>query len=255
MMPREHGAYAQIAFPLITALALVWPPNAAALLLVVSIVVVFLLHEPVMVLTGARGGRVKREAEGQARRTAAWLVVVALAAGVLGLWLAGRGARLSALIPLALGALLTPLIFSRQEKTAAGELLVATTLPATMIPVAMAGGASLRTATIAAAVWAIVFSLSTVTVRAIIARAKKNQDPGLMPFIAPALSAASVIAAIYLASRDIVPPLAAVAVVPTALVALAFGAMGVHPRNLKRMGWTLVASNLAVLAALLIGLS
>ena len=103
MMPREHGAYAQIAFPLVTALAL-GSPNATALLLLISIVAVFLLHEPLLVLTGARGGRVKREAEGQAWRTAAVLVVVALAVGGLGLWLAPREARLSALIPLAVAA-------------------------------------------------------------------------------------------------------------------------------------------------------
>jgi hypothetical protein len=42
--------------------------------------------------------------------------------------------------------------------------------------------------------------------------------------------------------------------VPTALAALIFGLLGVHPRNLQRMGWSLVASNVFVLAALLVGL-
>jgi hypothetical protein len=61
-------------------------------------------------------------------------------------------------------------------------------------------------------------------------------------------------AALFLAARDDFPTAVAIAVVPTALVALVFGLLGVHPRNLRRMGWSLVASNLAVLAALLIGL-
>ncbi len=61
-------------------------------------------------------------------------------------------------------------------------------------------------------------------------------------------------AALLLAVTDRLPALAAVAVVPTALVALIFSALGIHPRNLRRMGWSLVASNIAALAALIAGL-
>ena len=253
MMPREHGAYAQIAFPLITALAL-GRPSAASLLLLVSIIAGFLMHEPLMVLTGGRGGRAKREAGTAARRRAAVLIAVMTLAGALGLWLATPAARLVALIPATLTAMLAPLIFSRRERTTAGELLVAGALATTMIPVAVAGGVGVREAITAGAVWAIAFSLSTITVRAIIARAKRGVEAGSATVIAPALCAAVIAAAIYLASRDIVPALAAIAVVPTALVALIFGVVGVHPRNLRRMGWSLVASNVAVLAALLAGL-
>ncbi len=250
MMPREHGAYAQLGFPLLTALAL-GSPSVAALLLLLSIVAVFLLHEPLMVLTGGRGGRVRREAGEVARRRAAVLIAAAAVAGAAGIWQASPEARLTALIPATLGALLAPLIISRREKTAMGELLVALTLSATMIPVAVAGGVAVPAALAGSFVWAIAFSLGTLTVRGIIARAKKNQAPGLMPVIAPALSAAAIAGAFYLATRGDVPALAAIAVVPTALVALIFGLVGVHPRNLRRMGWSLVVSNVAVLAALL----
>jgi hypothetical protein len=253
MLPREHGAYAQLGFPLLTAL-LLGSPSAAGLLLLVSIIALFLLHEPLMVLTGGRGGRVKREAGDAARQRAVLLVAVAATAGGIGIWLAPGEARLVALIPAALGGLLTPLIFSRREKTAVGELLVALTLSATMIPIAVTGGVSLSVALVASAIWAIAFSLGTLTVRGIIARAKKNQPAGPMPVIAPALCAAAIAGAVYLATRGDVPALAALAVVPTALVALVFGLTGVHPRNLRRMGWSLVASNVAVLVALLASL-
>jgi hypothetical protein len=219
-----------------------------------AIVAVFLLHEPLMILTGGRGGRARREAGATARRRAALLGVLALAAGVAGLWLAPPAARTTALIPVIFAGLLLPLIFSRREKTAAGELLVAWSLSTTMIPVAVAGGVEPAAAMAASAVWAIAFSLSTITVRAIIARAKKRQPTGLAPIIAPALCAVVIAAALFLAARDDFPTAVAIAVVPTALVALVFGLLGVHPRNLRRMGWSLVASNLAVLAALLIGL-
>lgn len=253
LWPREHGAYAQIAFPLVTALAL-GTPGLAPALLVLAIAAVFLAHEPVLVLTGARGGRAEREYGPKARRRLAFLLAFGMVAGGAGLWLASREARLSASIPLALGGLLAPLTFTRREKTMVGELLVAIALPATMIPVAVAGGVEFRVALSAAAVWAIVFALGTITVRGIIARAKRSSDPGWIPVLAPVLSASAIAVAVWLAVIGRLPPLVAVAVIPTALVALAFGTLGVHPRNLRRMGWSLVVSNLAVLAALVVGL-
>jgi hypothetical protein len=253
LLPREHGAYAQIIFPLITALAL-GGITPAALLLVAAAVTIFLAHEPLLVLLGSRGGRAKREAGAIARRRMIWLVVIGMPAGLVGLWLSPPAARIGASIPLALAVFLAPLVFRRQEKTALGELLVAVTLSATLIPVAVAGGAALPVAAGASAVWAIVFALGTLTVRGIIARAKKTVAPSWRHYIGPGLSVAAIALAVLLALADGVPALAAVAVVPTAVVALAFGLAGVHPRNLRRMGWSLVASNLAVLAALVLGL-
>ncbi len=254
LLPREHGAYAQVAFPLLTALAL-GRPNFESLLLVTAIVTVFLAHEPVLVLLGGRGGRAQRESADFAQRRLALLVAIGGATGALGLWLAPTAARSAALIPLALGASLTPLIFSRLEKTAVGELLVSVTLSSTMIPVAVAAGVSLRVAVVAASIWAVAFALGTLTVRGIIARAKKSADPAWAPVIAPLLNAAAIALASYLAASGRLPTLAALAVVPTALVAFVFGVLGLHPRNLRRMGWSLVASNVAVLAALVIGFS
>lgn len=254
LMPREHGAYAQVIFPLLTAL-LLGGVNTPALLLVLAAVTVFLAHEPLLVLLGSRGGRARREAGSAARLRLLWLVAVGLPVGLLGLWLSPPAARVGASIPLALAVLLAPLTFRRQEKTALGELLVAITLSTTLIPVATAGGARLTVAAGAAFVWATVFVLGTLTVRGIIARAKKTARPGWRHYIGPALSVAAILLSAPLALMEGVPALAAVAVVPTALVALVFGLAGVHPRNLRRMGWSLVASNLAVLAALILGLS
>ncbi|UCF21310.1 MAG: YwiC-like family protein [Gemmatimonadota bacterium] len=250
LLPREHGAYAQISFPLLTALSL-GKPGPASILLVMAAVTVFLLHEPVLILIGGRGGRAKRELAGRARRRTALLIALALLAGLGGLALA-PAARLAALIPLGTAALLLPLIFSRREKTTAGELLVALSLSSTMIPVARAGGVNLRPALLAAAVWAIVFALGTVTVRMIIARAKKGVEPSRWVRSAPWLSAAVIAGAMFLAFEGSVPAPAALAAVPTAAVALVFALLGVHPRNLRRMGWSLVASNVAVMTALII---
>lgn len=254
MLPREHGAYAQLGFPLLTAI-LLGGPDPAVLLLSIGIVAAFLLHEPIMVLTGGRGGRAQRMEGERARKRLTILGAVALIAGLAGLWLAPMEARAAALVPAGLALLLLPLTLTRREKTTTGELLVAMTLPSTMIPVAIAGGVSPSTAVIAAAVWAVVFGLGTLTVRAIIARAKKNVRPSWPPALAPILSGLAIAVALALAISGVFPTIAAIAVVPTALVALVFGVLDVHPRNLRRMGWSLVASNIAVLAALIAGLA
>ena len=70
LLPKEHGAYAEIGFPLLTVL-LLGVPSSAALLLSIAVVCVFLLHEPALVLLGHRGARIKREAGGSAVRLAA----------------------------------------------------------------------------------------------------------------------------------------------------------------------------------------
>jgi hypothetical protein len=254
LLPREHGAYAQLGFPLATALAL-GDPGFAPILFVVGIIAVFLVHEPVMILSGGRGGRAKREQGDRARRRGAMLLAVAAIAGSAGLWLAPLTARYSAVVPLALGALLAPLTLKRRERTLIGELLVSVTLSSTMFPVGLAGGAGVRETLVAFVVWSVVFLIGTITVRAIIARAKKTTEPSRAVDLAPLLSTVAIIIALGLAVGTDVPTLAAVAIVPTAFAALIFGLLGVHPRNLRRMGWSLVASNVLVLAALLAGLA
>jgi len=61
MIPREHGAYGQLLFPLATAL-LIARPTAAALAIAGVAVTVFLLHEWLLVMIGGRGllTRIKR---------------------------------------------------------------------------------------------------------------------------------------------------------------------------------------------------
>ena len=252
-MPREHGAYAEVAFPLLTALGL-GRVSTAQLLLVVATVAVFLAHEPLLVVAGERGKRTLAQLRKQAQRAAAVLVGFAIFSGGLGWWSAPAHARLAVFLPLALGALLVPLIFTHREKTTVGELFVALTFASTLIPVALAGGVSLRAAVTASAVWGTVFSLGTLTVRAVIAGVKKTMNASWPSYAVVTLSLAAMAAAFLLAITEILPTLAALSVLPSALVALTCGLLGVHPRNLRVMGWSLVASNFITLAALLAGL-
>src|SRR5262245_28487506 len=69
MLPREHGAYGQLLFPLVTALAVGWP-TVAAYGLAVAGIALFVAHEPLLVVMGQRGVRAERE---QTRRAWRWL--------------------------------------------------------------------------------------------------------------------------------------------------------------------------------------
>ena len=87
-----------------------------------------------------------------------------------------------------------------------------------------------------------------------IAGAKKKTAADWKPKAAPVLSVAAIVGALALAPAAAVPTLAAVAVVPAAIVALVFGAFRIHPRHLRAMGWSLVASNVLALIGLIAGL-
>lgn len=251
--PREHGAYAEVTFPLLTGLVLA-DLSLAPFLLAVATVAAFLAHEPIIVLSGGRGGRTREEFAGPALRHAAVLSTIAVVSGIFGLWFAPVAARIAALVPLALGSALIPLILTRREKTIPGETLVALAFATALIPVATAGGVRIEIASIAAGIWAVIFLLGTLTVHGIIAVGKRARSRAMTVF-ALIISALVIVAAVVLASVQAIPPLAALAAVPSALVALTFAALEIHPKHLRRLGWSMVASNVVALVVLLIGLS
>jgi YwiC-like protein len=253
LLPREHGAYAGIAFPLITALSL-GAPAAVQLLWLAGCVAVFLAHEPLLIMLGERGRRSYSILGARARRTAYGLVALAIASGGLGWWLAPVVARVALFLPLALGALLLRLILTHRERSLLGELLACVTLSSVVIPIALAGGATPRTAIIAGAVWCAASALATLTVRATIARAKQTANHRRLANATIAFSAVALLASFFLTRANVMPVLAAAAILPFVLLAVAFSLVHVHPRHLRAMGWSLVGSNLITLIALLVGL-
>jgi hypothetical protein len=253
LLPREHGAYAAVAFPLITALSL-GAPTAVQLLWIAGCVAVFLAHEPLLIMLGERGRRSHTALGVRARRTAYGLVALATATGGLGWWLGPPAARVALILPLALGALLLRLILTHRERSLPGELLACLTLSSVVIPIALAGGASPRAAIIAGAVWCAVSALATLTVRATIARAKQATNHRRLSHATMAFSAAALLASFLLTRANLLPVLAAAAILPVVFLAVAFSLVHVHPRQLRTMGWSLVGANVITLIVLLVGL-
>jgi hypothetical protein len=245
LLPKEHGAYFQLALPLVTALAMGRPTVAAALLTVAS-VAGFLAHESLLVLLGRRGARATREESALARRTLVGIGLVGAIAGVLGVLLAPSEVRMLLLLPLAAIVPVGAAIFWNRERTAAGELAAAVALAALAVPVACASGVSRTAALEALASWVVTFSAGTLAVRAMIAfqKAKTTLFFRVLPLALPFAGAAMLSRA---SLWDALAP------APVLLVALVVALTPPHPRALRRIGWGLAAATLGTVLFLVLG--
>lgn len=252
LLPREHGAWGQLALPVATGLAL-GRPGAAALLLATAVVLAFLAHEPLVVVLGQRGGRLASELGPRARRLLVLLAAGALAAGIAGTALAPPATLIPALAAAGLFAASAQLAFLRLEKTTAGEIVVACALAACAAPIALAGGAPPVWAATAVVTWATAFVSATLPVRAILLRARTRGESDPRPVAAAAVAVLAG-AALYAASHAWLPWTAAAAPLPVVAVALGLTAVPVRPQRLTTVGWTLAAASVASGLVLVIGL-
>ncbi|MBI5513192.1 MAG: YwiC-like family protein [Deltaproteobacteria bacterium] len=253
LFPKEHGAYGQFTFPLVTAL-LLGRASAAAWALALAGVLGFFAHEPLLVRLGHRGAKALREDGARAARLLGALTAAALAAGIFGLLRGGEAAREGALLPGALGLLLAPLVWTRREKTLPGEALAAATLAALAAPVARAAGVGRGVTLGCWALWGVAFLLTTTGVRAVTqlrrdaaaARRARLATYALAPVALGVFAAAG--------AWGVARWGYAVALLPMTAVSLA--ATRAQPTRVRSLGWTLMAAGaltVGLLAALLRG--
>ncbi len=251
LIPHEHGAYGQLAMPLLAGL-LLGRPGAAALLLAAAFLLGFLAYEPALVAWGHRGRRAREEDGGRALRRVAALGATCLALGLAGFALAPPAARLATLLPPALAAVVALLVPGGLERTTLGELVVAVALSSCGFPVALAAGAPVSTALAAWVAWILAFSTSVVAVQVLLSRARPERRPG-GPWAA--LVTAGIAAVALVAWRgDLVPGAVPAAVVPMSAVALALALFQVTPRRLRHVGWTMMGASALTLVLLVAGL-
>ncbi|HHH11978.1 MAG TPA: hypothetical protein ENK23_07900 [Sorangium sp.] len=245
LRPKEHGAYAQLALPLITALGM-GRPHLAGLALVTSALALFIAHEPLLVLLGARGLRARRQDGARAWRYVLAWSTIALGCGVGGLWLGGEAVVRASAVPLGALLVLLPVLLKHWEKTLLGEVLAGVALAAAAVPVAVAGGVPIATAMVIWGAWTAAFCVTTSAVRWVISSFKHGR--GARGGLLLATVATGAIAGLSLESQ------VALAMVPMLLVSWYLIARPPHPRKLRRVGWSLVASTLlaAALAVLLV---
>jgi hypothetical protein len=253
MIPREHGAYAELLFPIVTVF-LGGSPTTSTWLLAVGAIACFLANEPLLVLVGQRGNRAQREESDRAKRALLLFLLVAIGAGVAGLLLATTAVQYAVSVPLLLGVGLVMLAIQGLERSMLGEGLAAATLSSIAIPLGLSAGLGLRATLAVALIWSVTSLLGTAEVRLTIARTKAKTDEefarvrfkrALLVLVCLAIIAVGVIAPY--GSRVGLWILAAA--VPVALVVLAMAALRPTARRLRLMGWSLVAANLCSLIA------
>jgi len=252
ILPREYGAYAELAFPLLTAF-LAGGATAAGACFALAVVSWFLVREPLAVLNGVRGTRIEASLGVPARRAAVALGGLGGVGAVLAMLLAPPLARLTALVPGGCAALLAPALLRGRPKTLGAEILVAIALSGMILPIGLAGRMEPAGAARAAAVWAVCFVLATFAVHAIKARAKPNLGAAWTRWVTPMLALVIVAGGPLGAVVGPFPTTLGLAVLPTALVVLAAAVLRTHPRHLKHVGWSLVAANAVTLTLVLVG--
>jgi hypothetical protein len=172
LWPREHGAYAQLAAPIVTALVL-GELRAPALLLASAAVAAFLANEPLLVVLGHRGARLAASHGPRARRRLALLTALGAGAGIWGLLLAPSAAiRISAVCAVPIVALLV-LAWRRGQHSVAGELVAAIALPAASAPIAVAAGIPWDLGIVLWIAWSIGYASTVVAVHRVIARHRR----------------------------------------------------------------------------------
>jgi hypothetical protein len=247
LLPREHGAYAQLGFPLLTGLAL-GSPGAGAWLFAAAALFFFLANEPLAILVGARGRRPQQELGVPARRRLFVLVSLGTAAGMGAMILSPVAARWLALVPAAIAGSLVPAVFAKRLKTLAAEVVAGAAFAAASLPVAAAGGVAGVLLWGPALMWFVVTIAATFCVHAIKARVT-----GTPPWAVPAASwvargavLAALVASVWIPGWRVV---ALAACAPLAGV-LVVNYLAPSPRRLKRVGWALVVANALAVAIL-----
>lgn len=230
LWPREHGAYFQLAVPLVA--ALVRHPSRAGSALAAAATFGFLAHEPLLVMLGHRGPRFLA-ARGRSARTR----FVALLSGAVILGALGLVVAPSALAVAGCAALITVValaIGSRGEiHTIGGELVATVALTGACGPVLVAGGVSTNAALATWLVWIAGFGATVVAVHRVLARHK--QRPAVVDrILAVAFTSATTLAAIM---EPVAAPLVGVAAM-----------LVIHPpraSRLRAVGLVIVAAALA----------
>jgi YwiC-like protein len=228
-------------------------PGVAAWLFAVAAVSAFLAHEALLILVGQHGPRAQRERQDAAVRWFAAFATVSVALGAAAVVLMTPIARLAVFVPLALALILGVLIFAHHERTAIGEAVSAVTLASVAIPLAVASGASITTALTCAAAFASGFVAATICIHAVIAHAR--HPPGIRSRATAILVTVAVLSILVsLRSRGVVASVAPWAAAPLLVGGAALAAVPPSTRQLRIVGWTLVATTAATSLVLIAAL-
>jgi hypothetical protein len=172
LKPKEHGAYAILAIPILTALSVCSPSVASACIAVASITG-FLAHEPLLVAIGHRGARAQRTSPAATKRLAL-LLAITIACGSTALLLGDTKVRFALAACAAMAIVSFSVAIAGKHRTMAGQLLGVVGLSIPCLPLLLAGGIELPVSMEVWGTWLIGFMSTTIAVRSVIASQKRQ---------------------------------------------------------------------------------
>jgi hypothetical protein len=234
LRPKEHGAYAVVVVPLVTAFALAGV-TAVGLAAGIASVAAFLAHEPLLVSLGHRGERAQRDTPA-ARTHLGILAVIAVASGSAAFLAGDDRVRVALVACLVSGGAGLAAAMLGHQRAAATQLwsVLALTMPCTAV--LLAGGLGAATSLAVWMTFAIGFLSTTLAVRGVIAAQKRRPRRGHLLGLA-GLTFALAVLSIVVSPR-------ALAVAPMVAMSWALWVQPPPARHLKRVGWGLVAVTL-----------
>ncbi|MEP6864339.1 MAG: YwiC-like family protein [Deltaproteobacteria bacterium] len=244
MWPREHGAYGQLGAPLLGAL-LLHTPTVGALSLAAAACCAFLANEPLLVVLGQRGERMRASYGPVAARRLMLALLGAVVSGGFGL---ARGSQATleiaglAAIP---AACLATLAWSRRQHTFGGELVAAIAFPGAAAPVLVADGVSVGNAVMIWAAWAVGYACCVVAVHRVLAHRRR---PRAQIDRVLALGFASIVVTAVVLHAAL--PVASIAI-PLVVVALYLVVRPPPAKRMRAIGVALVIASCGSLAFLI----
>lgn len=238
LWPREHGAYGQLGAPLLGAL-LVHTPTFAAIALAVAACLAFFANEPLLVVLGQRGERMRTAQRGEAGRRLAVLLGGAAAFAIAGLACSSTTTlEVAAVVAIPCGGLVG-LAWSRRQHTLGGELLAAVAFSAAAAPVMVAAGVPVADAAAIWAAWSVGYGCSVAAVHRVLVRHRHPASgvDGALAGLFAAVVAGSLALGVTL-------PVALVAS-PLAIVSLALVVRAPRATRMRAIGFVLLAASLA----------
>ena len=250
LLPKEHGAYGQITFPLATAFV-VAGVSTGGLLFTAAVIAGFLAHEPAAVLLGLRGGRARRERYASAVQWLACCLIIGTVAGVGTLLTIAPAARWSVAIPVVPALLLAMATSRGQDKSLPGEVTAGLAFSTAAAPVSLAGGASPESAAGVVIPFALFFTASTLAVRVVILKVRRGGEPlaarGTRRAALFLCGGATAALAAATATGQLSPSVL-VAAAPGLVTAAVVAARPPASIHLRKLGWALIAASVATAA-------
>lgn len=256
LLPKEHGAYGQVAFPLATVLV-IGHAGASALLLAVATVALFLAHEPLLIILGRRGPRVRAQHGREAVRWLAALCTIGVVGAVAALRQLSHADWWALVVPALPAAVLFVAIVRGAEKTGVSEACASCAFAGAALPVAVAGDVPAAAGAAVTVAFGVSFVLATLAVRAIILRVRGGGDPAAAGALRRAVlfAAPAALAGIGIACHVRLLPWTALAgSVPGLAVAVLLVLFPPPASRLRSVGWTLIGASVLTSGVLIAGL-